>query len=202
MADHDRPTPIPTRPRQRSHDDLAAVRLQDELERERQLRAAAERRAQEAAQEARRRVQPSEPPASSKAALRVQVRDWKGLTALVTAIGSLGLGGSAWLAKAPVERVDNQAKVVQVTREDLSGVVTRLEAEERFTRKQKALNKAERQFVIQVLADGKVAIIRDADDSPMKPIESHWPRALPGRAQPDPILIVTTPYPALEWVSE
>jgi hypothetical protein len=126
------------------------------------------------------------------------------LVLFIMAGTGLTLGGVAVGTKAETKTVDNQAITVQVTREDLNAVTSRVDALERFSWKQKALNKAEREYVIQVLKDGKVAIIQQPPGLPpaTRPIESHWPTALPGRPGSDPILIVTTPYPSLEWVTE
>src|SRR5512138_1911288 len=108
----DRPT-IPPRPRQPSRpsfDDSETARQLEQRERENARLLAeldVERRAREAAQAAQRRPPVSDPPGSSKAALRLQVSDWKGLA-------GLGLGGSAWLAKAPAPRVENQGTVLRL----------------------------------------------------------------------------------------
>lgn|SRR5512138_103946 len=204
----DRPT-IPPRPRQPSRpsfDDSETARQLEQRERENARLLAeldVERRAREAAQAAQRRPPVSDPPGSSKAALRLQVSDWKGLAGFVTALAGLGLGGSAWLAKAPAPRVENQGTVLSVTREELNAVTTRVEALEKSDRKQNALARQQMDYLIQVLADGKVAIVtRPQGLPPMKPIETHWPRSLPGRGAVAPILIVDTPYPSIEWVSE
>ena len=204
----DRPTAPPPRGRQASRpslDDSETARQLELREREnaRLLGELEAIRRREAAQATQRHALPSEPPGSSKAALKLHVSDWKGLAGFVTALAGLGLGGSAWLAKAPTERVDNQAKVVAVTREDLGAVVSRVEALERSDRRQNAVARKTMDHMIQVLADGKVAILtRPQGLPPMQPIDTHWPRPLPGRHAVAPILIVDTPYPSIEWVTE
>lgn len=208
MADDTKRT-IPPRPRQPSRpsfdDSETARQLAEAQSRESRLleELAAERKAREAAQAAQRRAPVSDPPGSSKAALRLQVSDWKGLAGFVTALAGLGLGGSAWLAKAPAPRVENQGTVIAATREELNAVASRVEALERSDRKQNALARQQMDYLIQVLADGKVAIVtRPQGLPPMRPIETHWPRSLPGRGAVAPILIVDTPYPSIEWVTE
>lgn len=200
----ERPT-IPPRPRQPSRpslDNPEAVRLQDELERERARRIAAERQAQEATQQAHRRAPESVAPKSGD--IKVQASgSAKSWAALLLGLAGLGVGGGAWLDKAPQRTVENQGTTIAVTREDLGAVISRVEALERKDRKRDALERAQMDHLIQVLEDGKVAILsRPQGLPPMKPIETHWPRPLPGRNTVAPILIVDTPYPTIEWVSE
>ncbi len=201
MADN-RPTyPPKPRPKLASHDDLDAVRQADEIER---LKAEllASQRANAAPRTPQERGPVSLPPPSAPAALKVHVSDWKGLASFVGMLASLGLGGGAWLAKAEAPKVEAQGQTIAVTREDLGKVIDRVEVVERFKRKQELYNPAFADYFVQVMHDGKIAIVTRPDNSrPLKPIESHMAMGLPGRKSP-PILVIDTAYPSLEWVTE
>lgn len=225
MASDDRPTlpppgrPVPGYPAQRRDtmrsagaDDPAAVRLADELERARVARLEAEQMAKAAAetlraiQEAREAQEQAEAAKVGKsigpAALRVQIGDLKGWAALLTALGGLGLGGSAWLAKAPAPQVEAQGKKIDTAIVPEQGrLVERVGDLERFALRQRALNRAEMNYVIQVLAESKVAIVtRYSDLPPMDSIQTSLTQQLPGRPKSPPMLVVETPYPTLEYV--
>ena len=213
MADESKRTLPPPRNRQPSRpslDDSEADRLLAEArDREARLLAEleAERKAREAAQQSQRRAPPSVPPSSGGGPIKLQAsgsaRSFANLLLYLMAGGGLTLGAASLATKAETKTVENQAVTVAVTREDMNAATSRIAALERKDRRRDTLERLTMDHMIQVMADGKVAIMaRPQGLSPMKPIETHWPRPLPGRNAVAPILIVDTPYPTLEWVSE
>jgi hypothetical protein len=203
MAEDRKTDPPPLRRRQPSRpslDDSELARQLDERDRHNaqllaQLEAAK-------AQVPQRRAPESVAPKSGD--IKVQASgSAKSWASLLLGLAGLGVGGGAWLDKAPQRTVENQGATIAVTREDLNGVVSRVEALERKDRKRDVLERSTMDYTIQVLEEGKVAIVRRPQGlPPMKPIDTHWPRPLPGRHAVAPILIVDTPYPTIEWVSE
>ena len=209
MADERKTDPGALRRRQPSRpslDDSEAARQLEQRERENaRLLAdleAARRQAQEATQAAHRRAPESVAPKSGD--IKVQATgSAKSWALLVLALSGVGLGGASLATKAEAPRVESQGETIAVTRDELNGALSRIEALEKSDRRQNALHRATMDYTIQVLEDGKVAILKRPQGlPPMRPIETHWPRPLPGRDAVSPTLIVTTPYPSLEWVTE
>jgi hypothetical protein len=200
---NDRPTyPPKPRPKLASHDDLEAVQLADENERLR-VRLAAAEQARAAPRMPQERAPATVPPPSAPAAFKVHVSDWKGLASFVGMLASLGLGGSAWMAKAPTERVEAQDKTIgQNIVPVQSDHGDRIAALEKKTRRLEKLDGEVMDYVIQIMADGKIAIVARPDGlPPPKHHETYWSQGLPGQKS-KPILIVDSPWPTLQYVSE
>jgi multidrug efflux pump subunit AcrA (membrane-fusion protein) len=209
MADENKRTIPPLRTRQPSRpslDDSETARQLEQRERENaRLLAeleAAKRQAHEATQQAQRRASESVAPKSGD--IKVQATgSAKSWALLVLALSGVGLGGASLVTKADDPRVTSQGDTIAVTRDELNVALSRLEALEKSDRRQNALHRATMDYTIQVLEDGKIAILKRPQGlPPMRPIETHWPRPLPGRNAVAPILIVDTPYPTIEWVTE
>jgi len=122
MPPSNSPTLPPPLPRRQGRDDPGLVRELDQ--REAQLAA-------KLAEIRRSRPEVEESPASSHAALKLQVRDWKGLAGLVAAVGAIALGAWNRIEKAPLPRVEAQGttihevkQLLDKTREELGEAQT------------------------------------------------------------------------------
>jgi hypothetical protein len=206
MADERKTDPGALRRRQPSRpslDDSETARQLEQRERENaRLLAELEATKRQIQEQPRPRVPESVAPKSGD--IKVQATgSAKSWALLVLALSGVGLGGASLATKAEAPRVASQGETLAVTRDELNSALSRIEALEKSDRRQNALDRAVMDYHIQVLEDGKVAIVtRPQGLPPMRPIETHWPRPLPGRNAVAPILIVDTPYPSIEWVTE
>ncbi len=108
------------------------------------------------------------------------------------------LGGASLLTKGEATKVASQGQTLSTVVVPVqSDHGDRIAALEKKTRRLEKLDGEVMDFVIQVLADGKVAIVRRPDGSPPpRRVETYWSQGLPGKKS-DPILIVDSQWPTL-----